>query len=116
MAIKQHRTYYENFNTKTFTEYVNGEITVYQEYDINNHVTYLSYPQTKEWYKWEHGENGYVIYHMDYTGYWVKTKHDEHGMLLYTETSQSGVLFDIKKNIGMPLPTPQRRPNIESLP
>ena len=102
MAIKQQITYYSNYKTKTFTEYVSGEITVYQEFDKNGNVTLLLYPQENEWHKWEHNEHGDVLYHEDHTGYWMKQRFDKNGYPTYRENSWDGIILCIKRGIGTP--------------
>ena len=92
--ISQDITYFKDYAIKTYTEKVDGLITVFKRYNKHGDVIYLWYSD-KEWERWKYN-NHCLVKHSDQNGLILERRFDETGRLSYEKTRELGVTYDRK--------------------
>jgi len=57
--IYQIATFYTNFLIKSFKEYINGNLNLFEEFDLFGNTTYFRVDDN--WIKWEYNDIGKII-------------------------------------------------------
>jgi len=90
--ISQKVTYYKDYKEKTYTETVDGVVTVIKHYDKQGNVVYLWYSKT-DWERWKYSETGHLLKHSNHKGVILERRFDASGRMEYEKTNE-GVTYD----------------------
>ena len=120
MAVKQHVTYFDNFQVKSYTETFNGVKTHSKEfypngkmkcqssfisgvldkhYELNENGDMVFFIEGKRWKRWKYNKKGWKVLYEDSNGHWDKHTYNKKGYKIRTDTS-SGMWVKYKYNKG----------------
>jgi hypothetical protein len=85
--VKHETTYYEDFTIKTFTEYSNGSITSFENYDKKGKLIYRVVGDLAE--QWEYSR-GKLRRYSNSKRYWIRYSYKK-GMVHVIENGETGI-------------------------